>query len=285
MQRGRGAIAGQVTRPSRGPTLRWAVMASGDRGEAGGDSHWVRWHAAYEDPNSPLSLRLRLVQELVWSTLDEIPVSGSDGSSVSGSGQSRFDRNRSLNGDLETSTKPFRIVSLCSGQGRDVIDVLATHPRAAGVTALLVDLDPDLVAFARARAEAAGLTDRVRVVQGDASQCRLYAADVPADLVLVCGVFGNISSADISTTIRALPAFCVPGASVVWTRHRRPPDLTPSIRAQFVAAGLAEVTFAAPEGFLFGTGRNRLVGDPGIFGPFEPERTLFDFVGDGMLPA
>jgi hypothetical protein len=27
----------------------------------GSDSHWVQWHAAYEDPTSNLSLRLRTV--------------------------------------------------------------------------------------------------------------------------------------------------------------------------------------------------------------------------------
>ena len=85
------------------------------------------------------------------------------------------------------------MVSLCAGQGRDVIDVVATHPRGAEVSALLVELDPKLVAFARERAASSGVSEQVRIEEGDASLCHWYAAQVPADLVLVCGVFGNIS--------------------------------------------------------------------------------------------
>ena len=144
----------------------------------------------------------------------------------------------------------IRIISLCAGQGRDVIDVLAAHPRMGEVEALLVDLDPALVEFARRRAAEAGLGDRVRVEQGDASVCRSVAGFVPADLVLMCGIFGNVSGEDIAATIRALPAFCRPGANVVWTRHRRPPDATPGIRAQFAEAGFTEIAFDAPDGFI-----------------------------------
>src|SRR5581483_8267020 len=41
--------------------------------DAGADSHWVRWHEAYEDPVSPLSVRLRLVQAAVQAALDDAP--------------------------------------------------------------------------------------------------------------------------------------------------------------------------------------------------------------------
>ncbi len=232
----------------------------GEPANEAGASHWERWHGAYDDPASPLSERLRLVQAMVRGALDD-----------TAPGQDRGE--------------PIRIISLCAGQGRDVIDVLATHPRAAEVEALLVELDPALAEFARQRAAEAGLGERVRVEQGDASLCHWYAGSVPADLVLVCGIFGNISGEDISATIRALPAFCRPGGNVVWTRHRRPPDATPGIRAEFAEAGFTEVAFDAPDGFILGTGRHRLDGDPGIFGPFDPERRLFDFVGDGFAPA
>ena len=228
------------------------------------DSHWVRWHAAYEDPSSNLSMRLRAVQSMVLAALHEIPARAGAGAGAA------------------TDPEPIRIVSLCAGQGRDVIDVVATHPRGPEVSALLVELDPALVAFARERAAALGLADRIRVVEGDASQCALYAADVPADIVLVCGVFGNISPADITRTIQAMRGFCAPGGHVVWTRHRRPPDLAPTVRADFAAAGFTEVGYEAPEGMILAVGHHRLVG---ATAPFDPGHRLFEFVGDGWNPA
>ena len=171
---------------------------------------------------------------------------------------------------------------MCAGQGRDVIDVVATHPRRADVSALLVELDPGLVAFARERAASSGVADRVRIEEADASLCRWYEAQVPADLVLVCGVFGNISLNDITRTITALRGFCHRGSEIIWTRHRRPPDATPTIRADFAAAGFEEVAFEDPGGFVLSVGRQRFVGEPLAF---DPATKLFDFVGDGFLPA
>jgi hypothetical protein len=223
-------------------------------------SHWERWHEAYEDPASALSVRLRLVQD-------------------------------DLRGALEArADSPVRLLSLCAGQGRDVIDVLAdaqavqTRPTVqAAVQAVLIELDPELVDFARRRAAASGLEERVvRVVEGDASDPTRYADAVPADIVLVCGLFGNISDDDVAHVVRTLPSFCAAGADVLWTRHRRPPDLTPSIRRWFGEAGFEEVRFDAPPSpFVMTVGWHRLVGPPA---PFDAGR-LFDFVGDGGLPA
>jgi ubiquinone/menaquinone biosynthesis C-methylase UbiE len=228
------------------------------------DSHWVRWHQFYEDPGSPLSLRLQIVQSMVRDALDRMPAPRRD---------------------------PIRIVSLCAGQGRDVIDVVAAHPRRAEVSALLVELDPGLAAFARARATQSGVAGQVQVVVGDASLCHWYEDHLPADLVLVCGVFGNITTADIRHTILTLPGFCRSGSEVIWTRHRRPPDLTPTIRSAFAASGFEEVAFETPDGYFLSVGRHRLVGtagspgDGGRAGAFDARAKLFDFVGDGHLPA
>ena len=57
------------------------------------------------------------------------------------------------------------------------------------------------------------------------------------------------------------------------------------MRAQFAEAGFTEIAFDAPDGFILAVGRHRLDGDPGAFGPFDPDRQLFDFVGDGCAPA
>lgn len=128
--------------------------------------HWARWHQNYEDPRSSLSRRLELVERQVRAAIDAAPPG------------------------------PIRLISMCAGQGRDVVAALIGHPRCGDVTARLVELDPGLVKQARTRAADAALLN-VEVVEGDASLTAAYDGAVPAHVVLVCGVFGNISDADI----------------------------------------------------------------------------------------
>jgi hypothetical protein len=61
-------------------------------------------------------------------------------------------------------------------------------------------------------------------VTGDASLVDQYQDLAPADLLLVCGVFGNISDADIERTIDACGQLCKTGDTVIWTRHRAEPE-------------------------------------------------------------
>ena len=74
---------------------------------------------------------------------------------------------------------------------------------------------------------------QVEVRWADASRAVAFADALPADVLLLCGIFGNISDSDVKRTIETAPALCAIGATVIWTRHRRPPDLTPRIRAWF----------------------------------------------------
>ena len=66
-------------------------------------------------------------------------------------------------------------------------------------------------------------------------------------MLLLCGIFGNVSDRDIKNIVRAAATLCRVGATVIWTRHRRPPDLTPQIRAWFAESGFVEVAFDALE--------------------------------------
>jgi hypothetical protein len=98
---------------------------------------------------------------------------------------------------------------------------------------------------------------------------------LPADVLLLCGIFGNISATDIQRTVAAAPALCAEGATVIWTRHRRAPDLTPDVRAWFAASGFDEVAFDAVEtSTLVGVGVHRLRRAPAAELPDEP---LFTF--------
>ena len=81
---------------------------------------------------------------------------------------------------------------------------------------------------ARARARAAGL-ERVEIVTSDAALTDNYRDMAPADLVLVCGVFGNITLGDIERTVGACCQLCKAGGTVIWTRSRAAPDRVPLI--------------------------------------------------------
>ncbi len=166
---------------------------------------------------------------------------------------------------------------MCAGRGHDLIGVLADHPRRAEVTARLVELDEQNVRSARDAVSAAGL-DGVEVAAADASFTDAYEGAVPADAVLLCGLFGNISQADIANTIGHLSSLCAPAASVIWTRHRHPPDLTPYVRETFEQAGFGELAFE--DSPPFGVGANRLLTEPQ---PFEAGVRLFEFVGYDVL--
>ena len=212
---------------------------------------WSAWHEAYDRPEHFLGARLAVVQQRIRELLDGAPPG------------------------------PLRAISLCAGQGRDLLEVLAGHARARDVSALLVERDERNVAAARAAAATARLSG-VTIIRGDAVSTDAYAGAVPADLILACGVFGNIVDADIERTIAALPSLCAPRAAVVWTRHRMPPDRTIEIRGWFERAGFQEVSFDAPDAFLFSVGVHRLSVAPAAF---TPGLRLFDFVGSDVLLA
>lgn len=205
---------------------------------------WQAWHRPYADENSPLSRRLRLVQEHIGRRLDDRP------------------------------DERVTVVSACAGQGHDLIGVLAARDDAPRVRATLLEYDPGNVAAARAAAEEAGLAG-VTVVRADAGKLASYVGAVPADLVLMAGVFGNISDADVRRTIRALPQLCAADATVIWTRTRAAPDLTPAVRRWFREAGFVAEAFHAPDDVLFSVGVHRLVGPPR---PLDEAGELFTFI-------
>jgi hypothetical protein len=142
-----------------------------------------------------------------------------------------------------------------------VIGALRGHPRRRDVRARLVELDERNAVLARQAAQAAGLPG-VEVLQAGAGLTDACAGAVPAHVVVVCGIFGNITGSDIQATVAALPSLCAPGALAVWTRHRSPPDLTPAIRSWFTEAGFGEEAFGtSPDGFM-SVGAHRLTGEP-----------------------
>ena len=189
---------------------------------------WVAWHAAYDDPSSPLSARLRRVRSHLSDAIDQAPAGR------------------------------VSLVSLCAGQGHDVIGVVPGHPRRDDVRAVLVETDERNAALARRAAAEQGLSG-VEVRHADAGLVASFADALPADVLLLCGIFGNVSDRDVKRTVQASPALCRTGATVIWTRHRRPPDLTPQVRAWFVGSGFDELAFEPLQtSVLTSVGVNRL---------------------------
>jgi hypothetical protein len=197
---------------------------------------WVAWHRAYDDPGSSLARRLDVVRRRLDQSLKSL------------------------------GSRPGRMLSLCAGDGRDLIPVLAQQRSGQRPATVLVEQNEALASMAESRAREEGL-ETLKVVVGDAGDPSVFADVLPVDVLMLCGIFGNISPDDIRTTINALPALVAPGGLVLWTRGRfDSDDLRPRIRQWFVDAGLQEVSFDGdPEAFGVGVARR-----PAAAVPAEP---------------
>jgi len=207
---------------------------------------WVAWHRSYDDPDSSQARRLARVQEHLRRAIDDKP-------------------------------GPLRLVSMCAGEARDVVGVLSDHPRRNDVSARLVELDARNVGVARSAIDAAGL-DQIEVVQADAGTTDSYLDAVPADIVLACGIFGNISDEDVRWTVEHLPSLCASNAVVIWTRGRlQGRDVAHTIREWFADAGFEELAFEVPAEaqYWYRVGVHRLWAGPR---PLELGVRLFTFL-------
>jgi hypothetical protein len=200
---------------------------------------WAKWHGNYDDPESTLSKRLVAVRRRIAEALDRAPGG------------------------------PIRVASMCAGDGRDILGVLESHPRAGDVSGRLVEWDQRLVERARASAPPA-----IEVVQGDAGNSDAFEEATPVNLLLCCGVFGNITEADIRNTINSWPMLCAPEATVIWTRGAFDDDLRPQIRAWVKQAGFEELSFDG-EHERYGVGVAKM---PRASEPYRKGVTFFRFI-------
>jgi hypothetical protein len=169
------------------------------------------------------------------------------------------------------------VLSICAGDGRDLLGVLKLHPRRADVRARLIELDEGLVEEGRRGIDALGLGN-IEFVRADAGETDCYGPIGGLRLVLMCGIFGNLADDDVRRTIEGLPMLLAMGGTAIWTRHRLVPDLTPTIRAWFAAAGFVETAFDTIARTSASVGSNRLAAK-GPARPLPPR--LFEFIGDG----
>ena len=187
---------------------------------------WVSWHRGYDDLESSLARRLVAVQRGIAGALDGL------------------------------AAGPIRVLSLCAGDGRDLVPVVAGHARRSDVSAVLVEQDARLVTVAKQRCTEAGLAAQIEMRHGDAGDVAVFSDVLPADLLMLCGIFGNISDADIATTVNAAPQMVAPGGFVIWTRGSFEPDRREQIRAWFRECGCDEISYKAePNGYGVGVVR------------------------------
>lgn len=143
---------------------------------------WLAWHQRYDEAPT-LQARLTLVRSQLGDALSASPLAA------------------------------LRLISLCAGDGRDVIGTLAGHPRAADTSAYLVELNPALVAHGRAKVAQLQLEAQVQFITGDATRSSTYLQIAPADLLLVSGVFGNVRTAELPAMVDQLRCLCRQGDS------------------------------------------------------------------------
>lgn len=206
---------------------------------------WLDWHRVYDDPSSPFVWRLHAVQFQISKTCSERP------------------------------RGPIRAISMCAGQGHDLIGALRSHPRRDDVLALLVERDERNVARAQQAAAQAGLSG-FKVVAGDASNSSWYADAVPCDLILACGMLGNIDPSGLPALIDELLRLSAEGAVVIWTYNRLDPQKAEALREMFVASGFEELAYEESSMGPEVVGVSRLAGPPK---QFRNDVTMFTFVG------
>jgi hypothetical protein len=191
-------------------------------------TNWVSWHDAYSDPKSELSKRRASIVAFASSALDAAPA-----------------------GDI-------RVLSLCCGDSSDLVLAAKNHKRADDLVGVVVEFDAALAAAATNAL--AAVCPRVEVRCANAADPQNFWDVVPVDLLLLCGIFGNISDQDIAQTIAAVPSFTRTNATVIWTRHRREPDVTTAIRQWFNNAGCKMLGFESPGEGKYSVGCERVVG-------------------------
>jgi hypothetical protein len=203
---------------------------------------WVDWHRAYDDPSSDLSMRLEAVIRFLRVALHAAPPGS------------------------------IRVLSLCAGEARDLAAATAGHLRATDVTGIAVELDPGLAAEAERNLTTPGPGLAVRVA--DAGDTSNFRDVLPVDVLLLCGIFGNVTNDDIHDTLSAIPAMCRQDATVIWTRGRREPDITPTMRTWLDAVGCVRLGFDSPVPGGFAVGWDRFAGEPR---PGDLPQRLFRF--------
>jgi hypothetical protein len=112
----------------------------------------------------------------------------------------------------------IRIVSLFAGDGRDVLGVINTHPRRSDVLATFIEQSSPAVASGFRRAAELGLASATTFLNKDATEYEAVQGITPANIILLCGVWGHVPHDDRAQLIQAVTSLCTPNGRLIWTR-------------------------------------------------------------------
>lgn len=195
------------------------------------EQNWYRWHAPYDELESEQTERLGAVQELIRAQLDLAPPGR------------------------------LRAISICSGQSRDLLPMLITHPRGLDFSVRMIELEPLNASFLHGALGSTRLVD-VEVLVADAGLSDSYAGAVPADLVLISGPFAHISAADARHTVSTLPQLCAASATVIWSSYGAGLTRLDELLAAFTAAGFDRLALEHDPETGYAVGAHRFTGPP-----------------------
>jgi hypothetical protein len=208
-------------------------------------SDWVKWHRSY-DTSSSMKARLELVQSQISSCL------------------------------IEVLPGPIRVISICAGDGRDIIGTLKNHSRRGDVHVRLIELNAELVEAGRRAAQFNGLVDQIEFFHGDATKSKAYRGSIPAEMVLACGVFGNVRTKHFPHLIGTLCSLCHSGSFLIWTRvlSRDGFQKVEKVRELLQRAAFEEVFCDFSDVANHFIGSHRYIGIPQ---PLHKRKKLFQF--------
>ncbi|QNP28354.1 class I SAM-dependent methyltransferase family protein [Cylindrospermopsis curvispora] len=208
---------------------------------------WFEWHNLY-NTEPRLQQRLEIVRNYIAYSLDNSPA-----------------------GEI-------KIISVCAGDGRDLLGTLSKHLRRQDVHARLIEINPLLVNQGRENLESLGLTKQIEFINDDATNSANYKNAVPADIVIVCGVFGNLANdTELNRLLKNLRFLSKKGGFVLWTRsHFQGIAHSETVRKYFSELGFKEINFQLTATGDMGVGIHQYLDDNLAI---PEEETLFVFSG------
>ena len=111
----------------------------------------------------------------------------------------------------------------------------------------------------KATIESLGLAEQIEFINGDATISFNYVEAVPADIVIVCGIFGNLADeAELNRLLGNLSFLSKQGAFVIWTRgHFNGISYSETVRRLLRESGFEEVNFKLTATGDMGVGLHR----------------------------